>query len=418
MTFGWKRISSVVFGLILMLGLLAACGGGGDDKPAGGDTGGGDSGGSSDGDRTVVIGGLDTITGPSSDTGASYAKGREDYFNFLESTGGIDGVSIEFKHQDYRYDMQEAQRTYQQFRDRDGAIGILGWGTGDTEALRQQIVTDEIPFISASYSENLKNIDESPYNFFTAASYSDQGRAILKYILDNHEGNDAPTVALFYPDNGFGHSPIQDMKDYAEEIGVEIVDEQIVDLDATEAQSQLLNMKKKNPDYGIIQETWGAAATILRDAQTAGIETQFFGLNQAVGEGIIEIAGDVSEGYMGALVSAFPYEDFPGIEDYKNFIEESGRDWDELDVYHIQGWVAGQVMAEGIKNAAEATDGEITGADLREGLEAISDMDLGGLQPDLTFTDELHAGTSQIRIGIVKDGKWEAISDDYVSSED
>ena len=69
------------------------------------------------------------------------------------------------------------------------------------------------------------------------------------------------------------------------------MDEQIVDVKATEAQSQLLNMQKKNPDYAIIQETWGATATILSDANTLGIDTQFIGLNWASGEGVIDIVG-------------------------------------------------------------------------------------------------------------------------------
>src|SRR5690606_24307334 len=143
------------------------------------------------------------------------------------------------------------------------AVAILGWGTGDTEALRQQVAADKLPFISASYSENLKNINESPYNFLTAASYSDQGRAIVKWILENHEGDDAPTLALLYNDTAFGRSAIEDIKEFAKEVGVKVVDEQVIDVQATEAQSQLLNMNQKNPDYAIIQQTWAATSTIL-----------------------------------------------------------------------------------------------------------------------------------------------------------
>ena len=107
------------------------------------------------------------------------------------------------------------------------------------------MASDKLPFFSASYSENLKNLEESPYNFLVAASYSDQGRTVLKWIKDNHKGSD-PTVALLYNDTAFGRSPIEDIKAYAAEIGIKVVDEQIVDVQATEAQSQLLNMEKKN----------------------------------------------------------------------------------------------------------------------------------------------------------------------------
>src|SRR5699024_1984735 len=139
-------------------------------------------------------------------------------------------------------------------------------------------------------SEVLSDPSENPYNFFIAASYSDQGRVTLDWIKENHEGGD-PTFALIYGDSGFGRSPIEDLKEYGEEIGVEHVGDFIVELDATEAQSQMLNMQKEDPDYAIVQETWGATAVVLKEAQTLGIDTQFIGLNQAVGEGLIDQAG-------------------------------------------------------------------------------------------------------------------------------
>ena len=121
---------------------------------------------------------------------------------------------------DYAYEIPQAQKIYQELRDKEKVSAVLGWGTGDTEALRQQVASDKLPFMSASYSENLKSLEESPYNFLAAASYSDQGRSVLKWIKDNHKGSD-PTVALLYNDTAFGRSPIEDIKAYGAEIGSE-----------------------------------------------------------------------------------------------------------------------------------------------------------------------------------------------------
>lgn len=398
-----RLLGFLVLGLAFM-GLLVACGGGSEESST-------ESSGE-DGARTITVGSLYDMTGATSDTGTPYAEGQEHYFEYLESKGGVDGLNIKHIGTDYAYEISEAQRLYQQYRDRDNVSAILGWGTGDTEALRQQIAADKIPFMSASYSENLKNLEESPYNFFVAASYSDQGRMVLEWIQENHPGDD-PTVALLYNDTGFGRSPIEDIKSYAAEIGIEIVDEQIIDLGATEAQSQLLNMEKTDPDYAIIQQTWGATTTILRDAKTLGIDTQFIGLNQAAGEGLIEQAGDVAEGFIGILTHALPSEDVPGMEEYKEYLDSAGMSIDDINMQHVAGWVVAKVMVEGIKNAASATDGEITGEDVRAGLEAIENLDLGGLAAPVTFTSELHAGTEQARLGKVVNGKWEPITEFY-----
>ena len=144
------------------------------------------------------------------------------------------------------------------------------------------------------------------------------------------------------------------LKNSRKEIGVEVVDEQVIDVKATEAQSQLLNMKKKNPDYAIINQTWAATATILRDAKTLGIDTQFIGLNWASGEGVIDIVGqDIAEGYMGILSHAFPYEDLPGMVEVKEYLDSKGKTVDDINQKFIQGWSAAKIMVEGVKIAAE-----------------------------------------------------------------
>lgn len=400
--------TSLFMGIMFVL-LLGACSS--DEKVA-------VSGDVTKGERTVVIGGLYDITGGTGDVGTPYAEGEQAYFKHLKSKGGVEGLNIELTGKDYAYEIPQAQKIYQELRDKEKVSAVLGWGTGDTEALRQQVASDKLPYFSASYSENLKSLEESPYNFLAAASYSDQGRSVLKWIKDNHKGSD-PTVALLYNDTAFGRSPIEDIKAYGEEIGVKIVDEQIVDVQATEAQSQLLNMQKKNPDYAIIQETWGATATILRDANTLGIETQFIGLNWASGEGVIDIVGaDIAEGYIGILSHAMPSEDLPGMAEIKEYLDAEGKTLEDIDQKFIQGWTTAKILVAGIQEAAKNhPDGELTGEEIRSGLESIKDLDLGGLGASVSFSAESHTGTEKTRLGIVKGGEWEPLTD-YFSHKD
>ena len=410
-----KKLLWVLLSALFVL-VLAACGGDDDSATDSGTQG--DSGGSTDSDvRKVVIGGLWDLTGATSDVGAPFAEGVEAYAEYVNMKG-IDGLDIQLTGRDYAYSIPEAQKLYQEHRDKAGAQAIIGFGTGDTEALRQQITADQFPFVSASLSENLKNIDESPYNFLVAASYSDQGRALLKWIKDNHEGGE-PTVALLYNDTAFGRSPVEDMKAYAKEIGVEIVDEQVIDVKATEAQSQLLNMEKKNPDYGIIQQTWAATSTILRDSKTLGIDTKYMGLNWTTGEGLLDnVDAATAEGFMGILLNADPTEDVPGMAEVKEYVEAKGKTLEDIDQKFIQGWVTSKIMFEAVKLAAEQNpEGDITGAQIRAAMESLNNLDLGGLAPNVTFTPDNHAGTTQVRIGVVKDGKWEVMTD-FISHED
>lgn len=385
-----KKLLSSLVAFMLVIGVLAACSGG--EKSSGGSKG------------TIKIGGLFDITGGTGDVGTPYAEGEKAFFEYFGSKEEINGYKVELIGDDYAYKIPEAQKLYQKLKSKDKVAAILGWGTGDTEALRQQVAADKLPFISASYSENLKNLEESPYNFLAAASYSDQARSVLKWIKDS---GGTPKVALIYNDSAFGKSPIEDAKNFAKEIGVEIVDEQIVDLQALDATSQLLNMAKKNPDYAIINQTWGATATILKDAKKLGIDTQFIGLNWATGEGLLPIAGDAAEGFIGVVTHAFPYEDLEGMKEIKTFLEGKGEKLEDKNQKFIQGWVSAKIMVEGMKLADDPTTGE----GIRAGLEKMSNLDLGGLAAPVTFSADSHAGTNQIRLAIVKNGKFEVFTD-------
>lgn len=415
-----KSLLALLFAMLVAL-VLAACGDGDSDDTSSSSDGGSsssDGGSESSGDvRTVKVGGIFDITGGTGDVGTPYAEGAEAYAEWYAETGRED-LNIELIGKDYAYEIPQAQADYQAFRDRDGVSAIVGWGTGDTEALRQQVAADELPFMSASYSENLKNIEESPYNFLVAASYSDQGRAILKWISENHEGEGTPTLALLYNDTAYGRSPIEDIKNAAPDFGVEVVDEQIIDVSATEAQSQMMNMAQKNPDYAIIQQTWNATAVILNEAQTLGLDTQFIGLNWSAGEGLFDMLnGDAGEGFIATLSHVFPFEDYPGLAEIEEYLETKGKSLDDINQKFVQGWATMKVMIAGIELAAELTDGEITGAHIREGLESLNNFDLGGLAPNVSFSPEKHWGTEETRLGIIKNGKWEELTG-YFSHDD
>lgn len=408
-----KKLWSLVLMAVLAIGMLVGCSGGGQKasqtEPTNtneGETKSEETAKTDEVKGTIKIGGLFDLTGGTGDVGTPYAEGEKAYFEYLATQGPVNGYKLELIGDDYAYKIPEATKLYQKLKSKDGVAAILGWGTGDTEALRQLVAADKLPFISASYSENLKNMDESPYNFLSAASYSDQARSALKWIKDNHtEGT--PTVALLYNDTAFGKSPVQDAKDFAAELGIEVVDEQIVDLKALDATPQLLNMEKKNPDYAIIQETWGATATILKDAKKLGIDTQFIGLNWATGEGLLPITGDAAEGFIGVVTHAFPYEDLPGLAEIKTFLESKGEKLEDKNQKFVQGWVAAKIMVEGIRLADDPTTGE----GIRAGLEKINNLDLQGLAAPVTFSADNHAGTNQIRLAQVKDGKFEVITD-------
>lgn len=402
------RVYGLVLLVLFMVVGLFGCGQGQPASQSGGQspTVSGSSEGSSGG--TIKIGGLFDITGGTGDVGAPYAEGEKAYIEYVNSKGGVNGKTLELIGYDYAYKVPEAIKIYKKLVTDDKVVAVLGWGTGDTEAMKELVAKDKVPFISASYSENLANIQAHPYNFLTAATYSDQARTVLKWIKDNHKGSAPPKVALIYNDTPFGKSPIADAKAFAKEIGVEIVADVVIPLKALDTTSQLLNMQQKNPDYAIIQQTWGATATILKDAKKLGLKTQFIGLNWTAGEGLIPLAGDAAEGFIAVVTHAFPYEEnLPGMAEIKEYLESKGKKLSDINQKFVQGWVTAKILVEGIKQAGD----NVTGEAIKAGLEKLNNLDLGGLAAPVTFTAESHKGTKHIRLARVEKGKFVPITE-------
>jgi branched-chain amino acid transport system substrate-binding protein len=355
--------------------------------------------------QTIKIGGIFDLTGGTGDVGAPYAIAARDYISYVNKHGGVNGKKIELIDTDYAYKIPQAVAAYKDQVSK-GVIAILGWGTGDTEAMAPMIAKDKIPYISASYSEHLV-FDKTPYNFIASTTYSDQARLALKWIKDTWKDKSrAPRVALIYNDSGFGRSPIQDAEDYAKKIGVAVVDKEIVGLQALDATTQLLNMQKKAPDFAINQHTLMATATILKDARKLGLKNKFIGLNWTFSEKLVEMAGDAADGFMAPMPFAFWTETkIPGVQFMRKVRKEmTGKD-DPQPVNYTQGFISAYLLVEALKKAGN----NLTGENIKKVLES-NKFDMMGLSADIAYKPELRKPNLSAKMYVIKKGKVEPLT--------
>lgn len=422
----WSKVTTAVATSVLAIGLLAGCGGGGNETSSSpsNDSSSSDTSSDTNGNGVIKVGGIFDESGATGDVGAPYAEGARAFYEYLNTQGGVNGFNIEMIGEDYAYDISRAQQIYQSLRDRHEVAAIIGWGTGDTEALRSQIISDEIPFFSGSYSENLKDTgNESGYNFLGAASYSDQGRAILEWIDENHTGSTPIRVALVYHEgHPFSESPMQDIKDYAAEHfqgKIEITPDILIELGDTDPQTTLQSWARNNeePDYAIINYTWNQTRNVVRDGKNLGWNTQFMGLNWTAGEGLIPTGSDnqqwvdALDGFIGVVTHAFPTEDLPGMAAIVEYLESKGKTVNDINQKFVQGWATAAIFAEAIGIAIEQTGGNVTGSDVKAAIESIDLLEFGGLGADVSFSPDKHWGTDQIRLGQIQNGEWVMITD-------
>ncbi len=184
--------------------------------------------------------------------------------------------------QDYAYDVAKAEQLYSQFVSQ-GAVAFLGWGTGDSEALRARVTSDKIPFMSGSYSEGLADPKKTPYNFVVAPTYSKQ----MEVALDLIKKEGGTGVAAFYNDSPFGKSPLKAGETKAGALGLEF-SSYAMPKGATSYDAQLTTAKGATDI--VVQNVSSPAALLAKNVKAQGLHDASH-LSQLVYRRAVRVAG-------------------------------------------------------------------------------------------------------------------------------
>ncbi len=356
----------------------------------------------------IVVGAISDLTGPTSDVGVPYSEGLRDYVEWRNAEGGINGRDIDLRWSDYQYDVATAEQLYSQYVD-GGAVAFQGWGTGDTEALRTRITEDEIPFMSASYSEALDDPAEFPYNFLVGTSYSQQMRIALRWIADNHGGH--AEVAVFHHDSPFGLSPVADGEAYIQEKGLDIgYQAYAMPGGVTDYVGELTQAEGQGADYIVVNNVPSPAATLVKDVSAQGLDVKVICLNWCGDEILLELAGSAAEGVLTVQPFTGPSAGASGLSTMAEFLESKGQSIDDKNVRYVQGWFTMAVLAEAIERVVDAGD-DVTGPNIRTALEEMGAFDTGGVSADIEFSASSHSGMQGSPILIVEGGQWKQLVD-------
>ena len=351
--------------------------------------------------KEIVIGGIFDITGPTGDVGKDYAQGAVDAAKYINENGGVDGIPVRLIPNDYAYQIPKAVNLYKKYKGVDKVFIIQGWGTGDTNALTPLVNRDKIVYMSASYDAQLTDPKKNPYNFFIGSSYSTHIRMAMRYAKENG----GKKVCFIYPDHPYGKNPIPAGKDFAKKMGLEIGPDISVGLGATDATSQLLQMKEFGPDFAWIGGTTSSTAVILKDAVKLGLDTKFLINTWGMDENLPKLAGEAAEGRALGFVVVRPFGyDVPEMAKIKTVTQDK--------TYTLQfnkSWTSMMVMWEALKKANKA--GKLNGPGLKEALETLKDYDTGGLTPPLTYTPEDHRATTTCGLYTIKSGQLTLVDD-------
>jgi len=371
--------------------------------------------------QEIKLGSLNDLTGPTSDVGKDVALGIREAVQYVNDTGGINGKRLRLYLYDYGYRVPEAITTYKRFRDFDKVVGVLGWGTGDTEALSPTVTKDRIPYLSGSFAAKLTDPKTAPYNFVYGTDYSSNARAAMTAWFDEvwmkdtrfrdaRARGEKPRVVMFYhlavP---YASAPIKALKDHAALLGFEVGPDQNVTLTALDVRSQILAVKEFRPHLVWHGNTTMSVAAAVKDAHALGLGADHIVNNWGYDENLVRLAGPAAEGVIGIAVTAFYGEQVPLMGKVVEYAKKvnPGVPQDARMIRTVQAWAQVLMMAEAMRRADKA--GRLTGPGLREAFETFRGWTPGLGVPPITLTATDHRTSSVVPIYRIRGGKFEPL---------
>jgi branched-chain amino acid transport system substrate-binding protein len=363
------------------------------------------------------------ITGPTSDAGDPYAKGVEDYFNYVNDTKMLGDDTIDCTIRDDQYKTDITKQNFEDFLDQ-GIVFYLNYSTGSTMALKKDFEEVKMPVIPASFHAG--NLVDSHYIFLPIASYSAQMIGLAEYIAENNKSGSTPKVALFIHPSAFGRGPVEDLKKaIAAGLDIEIVEvvEHGKNLDNTAMLKRLLS---KGVQYVISQTVQSPVATMLKDANSLGLVAKsfgekgkltFLGCHYTGGNDLVALAGDAAENFYWTTSYIITNEPSPGATAQLDLAKKYNRDEKTANSHnYANGMMVAQVVTEVIKRT-KAKGKEINKDTLYEELQLMNgDNEYlpGTTVGPVTYSKTDHVGVDTLQLYVVEDGAFKSAGKPFI----
>ena len=353
------------------------------------------------GAATLIVGQVAPYSGPLAPTGSHVGAGAQLYFDRINAAGGIHGAKIRLVTKDDGYKVPETVRLTRDLIRESGPIALVGLvGTGNVEALVKEGVLAEadIPVVGIRSGAMSLVSPVVPQLFHTRASYAAEVEKIVQQLATTG----IKRVAVLYQDDPLGLDGLAGAEKSLKQHTLQLVVKAAYEKNTTKVEAAVAAIAAAKPQAVIMVSNTAASAEFVRQARAAGIDGQLLTLSITDGPQVVKRIGkETAHGL--SIVQVVPDPNSRSLavtrelqDDFKRFAPKNI----ELNHTLLEGYLAGKVLAEGLKRAGPNP----TRRKLRDALESIRDYDAGGLI--IRFSQASHSGSDFLDITILgRDGK-------------
>lgn len=353
-------------------------------------------------DDEVIVANTAAVSGAYAPVGQPFVSGIEGYFKYINENGGVNGRKITFKHVDDEFAPDKGKAALQQMVEDEKVFAIVGhFGTPVVSATVEDLKEYGIPTvyfatgIGQLYNDHAVGADR---NLFPVQPiYITEGSIMVARGVGDYG---AKKIGVLFTNDDAGKNMLEGAKKKAEELGVELVSEQ-VQPGATDVSAAVTSLLAKQPDFILgasIQETFPTIVKALgSQGNTAPVITTYVNVAPVIAESLANEASQFD--ILGNGWVDFTQE--TAVEELKTYTQYMPEEYHQ-NAYAITGWIAGQFFTEGLKRIPEGES--VTWKSYMDALEAEPILNpFGG---EIDFTEGKRLGTTVMNLSKIEGNAW------------
>ena len=331
-------------------------------------------------DDAIRLGMVNAQSGNSAGLGRGLLMGAQAVFDDANARGGVHGRKIEIVVADDRYEPDQTVDDTLEMIERRNVLALFGYvGTPTTTAVLPIVRDAGIPLVGTFSGAMALRRPVTPEVFNIRASYEDETRALVEHLLVHDH---ARRFAVFYQDDGSGLAVLAGTRLALQRHGLDVVATGTFRRGTTAVDTGLAAVLEGRPDVVIMIGPYTPVAAFIRAARREGLKARLATVSFVGTDDLLRLLGDEGNGTLISQVVPLPRNERPVIRDCVRLIEQRFPG-EQVGVVHIEGCLDAKVALIGLERAGPAP----SRATLKQALESIRHVDLGGLVADLNPDD-------------------------------
>lgn len=337
----WKKVATAALSAMVLASVMSGCGGDKKNDAAAGDT--------------IKVGASFELTGNVANYGKAILSGAKMAIDEVNEKGGVNGKKLTLVESDNKSEPSESGNSVTKLVTQDKVVAIIGPATSGCVAASAPITTaNKVPQIAPSATAPAITMDNGKVrDYMFRACFIDpfQGQVMAQFADNTLK---VKNVAILYDSSSDYSKGLADVfqKTLESKGGAVVAKEAFLSKDL-DFKAALTKIKATNPEAIYVPGYYEEVSKIIKQAREIGINVPLLGSDGWESPKLADIAGKdaLHDCY---YVSAFSAQDQdPSVQKFiKDYKAKYQKD---PDIFAMQGYNAGLVLADALKRSNNAT---------------------------------------------------------------